>query len=225
MYKKILIMVILLLLVGCDSQNNEEIENKRYEDLKSELETQQTEFENMINQINDKLETKNRKIDNLTRRIVTLESENKEYKSNIEALIYQIDDMEYRLRLVTDIATELDDYTTIRGIITSYDEESSSIEIDVLEYIAYYDEERIKELDIDTENEAIISGAYIYNSPNDDRIYSLSEQLKIFLYETSDPGQFIKSTNEELISKISKSSYTLHLVDGLVIRITEDFHN
>lgn len=167
-------------------------------------------------------------MDILKKRIVTLESSTDKQVRDMNYVLNQDSYRAYMSELLNDIITELEDYSTIRGIITNFDEENGFIEIDVLEYVAYYNEKRIEELRIDTDNELIISGAYIYNDPNDDRKYQMNDRLKIYLHQEGDPGEMVRGSNEDLISKMSKNpnlSYTLHLVNDVVIRISEDFHN
>ena len=235
MYKRIIIIVIFLLLVGCNSENNNQVKIEDYDGFRSEIQTKYTKLEEVVNQIEGELKLKNdeiaqqkKEIDKLKKRIVTLESSTEKQIRDINYVLNQDSYRAYISELMNDIITELEDYSTIRGIITNYDEENGLIEIDVLEYVAYYNEKRIEELRIDTDNELIISGAYIYNDPNDDRKYHLNDRLKIYLYQDGDPGEMIGSSYEDLISKMSKQpnlSYTLHLVNDVVIRISEDFHN
>jgi len=235
MYKRIIIIVIFLLLVGCNSENNNQVKIEDYDGFRSEIQTKYIELDELVNQIEGELKFKDgeialqkKEIDNLKKRIVTLESSIDMQHRDMNYVLNQDSYRAYTSELLNDIITELEDYSTIRGIITNYDEKNDFLEIDVLEYIAYYDEKRIEELGIDTDNELIISGAYIYNDPNDDRKYQLNDRLKIYLYQDGDPGEMVGSSNEDLISKMSETpnlSYTFHLVNDVVIRISEDFHN
>lgn len=207
MYKRVLIILLsLFLLMGCGKQDDM----------------------NNVLQIREELEVKDsiiqkqqEKIDELSNRLEDLENS----LMSIKSQSYYYD---YLTEFISDVVRELDDYSTIKGMIIDYDPEKNLVELDVLEYVAYYDEDRIKELNIDTENELIISGSYIYNAADDNRIFKTNENLKFYFHSNDDPGIMVYGTLDDLSSTIQEKpelSYTLHLVNGVVVRITDNFYN
>jgi hypothetical protein len=222
--KKLMIIVISVLVVGCSPETDTQV---KYEKLESEIVEVNDKYSDLVDvieqltNINDEYENEKilytNEIVTLNERIVALEVSSMQPNEYINNLDYKNSYKEYITDLVNDIVIELDDYTNIKGI-----------EIDVIEHIAYYNTKRLEELNFDTENQQIISGVYIYNSPDDNKIYEFNERLKIYLLDYEDMGERIKTADTELITNISESpntTYIFHIVNNVVIRIEEYFSN
>lgn len=235
MIKRLSLLLTIILLSGCTPNQENRIEVTDMDDYKLEITKKYQDLNNKVDQMNIiidnyniELAKKDKAIDGLSKRVLELETYVEQSDVENYAMQYQNKYMTYHLDFLEDLIKEFDDYSTVSGIIKNYDEKNRSIEIDVLEYIAYYDEERIEALDIDAENEPIIAGAYIYNAPDDDRTYSMSENCKIFFHQETDPGDLVDKSSEELKARLSKSSgitFTIYLINDTVVRIVEEFHN
>ena len=230
-----MIIVISVLVVGCSPETDTQV---KYEKLESEIVEVNDKYSDLVDvieqltNINDEYENEKilytNEIVTLNERIVALEVSSMQPNEYINNLDYKNSYKEYITDLVNDIVIELDDYTNIKGNIKEFDKENGSIEIDVIEHIAYYNTKRLEELNFDTENQQIISGVYIYNSPDDNKIYEFNERLKIYLLDYEDMGERIKTADTELITNISESpntTYIFHIVNNVVIRIEEYFSN
>lgn len=235
MIKRLSCLLIIILLSGCTPNQDTQVELTNTDDDKLEMNEKYQALNDVIDQMktvisnyDTELARKDKAIDDLTKRVVELETYVEQSDIEKYAMQYQNNYMAYQLDFLNDLIKEFDDYSTVSGIIKNYDEINGIIELDVLEYIPYYNEERIEELDIDIENEPIIAGAYIYNSPDDDRIYSISENCKIFFHQENDLGELIYKSVEELKGRLSETrgiTFTFYLINGTVVRIVETFHN
>lgn len=227
--------MILLLLVGCNSADDLQALKDDMEEIRSDLQIKDDETKDMILLLQEELLQKDQVILNQKNSINSLNSEVSRLKdqlSDIKLILSAVESQQYFSDYVTNFNQQLiknsQEYTSIHGMVLDLDEDEMTIDMDILEFVTYYDDERIKALNIDTKNEQIIAGAYIYNADDDNRQYQLSDDVEIYIHEDGNPGEMLSISLTDLKRRAeekSSYSYTLHMMNNIVIRITEDFLN
>ena len=225
MLKKIIIFTLLLLLIGCEDSENIELLRTEIEDAKDQIDIilqSNSEMNQQINQLNSMIADKNGEILDLKNNIEKLnQSEHNHYLSNIGE-----EYKEYMILFTYDALRELESYSISNGLISNYSKNLETIEIDLVEFVAYYDYERIEELNIDTSKNPI-TGSYIFNDPEEKETYELSKNFKFYVYDWNGTGELIEKSLEEYLEENSDSEtiFKFDIINNKVIRITEYYLN
>jgi len=228
MFKRLCLIVLAVLLTGCNGDRSKQLEDlaKRVEANEASLETKQAR----IDQLEEDMEEAREEIDSLLvsngvlRRLVSLEKEVDQLTQDLSIMAMAEDQEVYDDSLIKAILFGKDDYTLLNGPLKDFSWDDQVLTVDVLEYVAYYDEERIKELGIDTEASDIISGVYIYNAPDDDRTFPLSDKLMIYVSPDKEPGQRLEIGVNDFMDYMKDHpnlSFRVYIVNGQVVFISE----
>lgn len=213
MKKMLILILILITLNGCDSNNES---NQPAEDGDSE-----------------KYVALEAKIDSLLSDIAAYKEETKVLENKILSLEMDLDSKntslykDYMISFSYDMIQALDDFNTYRGIITGYDEKEKMIEVTPVEFIYVNDEKRIAELNIDIETSLRQGDQVIYINENDQVTYNMNDNFKLYAFDWDESGGLV----EELIDKVVHTSidnlsiYNLYIVNGQLIRMTENYYN
>ena len=212
--KKILILILILItLNGCDSNNGSK---QTAEDGDSE---KYVALEAKIDSLLSDIETYKEETEILENKILSLEMD----LDSKNTSLYK----DYMISFSYDMIQALDDFKTYKGIITAYYEKEKLLEVAPVEFIYVNDEKRIAELNIDIDTSLRQGDQVIYINENDKVTYSMNDIFKLYVFDWDESGGLV----EELIDKVVDTSidnlsiYNLYIVNGQLIRMTENYYN
>ena len=222
MYKKIIIIIALVLLTGCTK--NEEVNSTGFESdgTYNEIEIlkqKNEEVKSRLDQLISEIEEKNSEIDDLKNRIHNLEVDQYSFYSKSYT--------DYMISFSYDVVRELDGFSSHSGIITKYDSELEFIEVVPVEIVYVNDLERIKELKIDTEETPRHGDVYMFSNYDEKTSYKLSKNFELFIYDWEGSGQLMSKSLESELEDTAEYDkiYIFSLVKDKIIRITENYIN
>lgn len=221
MYKKIMIIIVLLLLVGCTENEDLDSLKKDMDETNQQIELmQQTneELNSRLNQLISDVEDKNSEIQEMKNAIDTLNQSKRSYFSSA----YK----DYMISFAYDVVRELESYSSYYGIITNYDKDLETVEVASMEFVYVNDFKRIAELNIDTDATQAFGDIYIYIGYDDKVSYELSENFELYVYDWDGSGGLkVKSLEQEIEDASGyENRYLFSMIGNKIIRMTE-FHN
>ncbi|MCH4886234.1 hypothetical protein EZV73_01575 [Acidaminobacter sp. JC074] len=230
MLKKLLLCVMVLLLIGCsNTQDYDKLEASLYkanEEIKllteenDLLEASIEELRLSIEKLDDASRTKDAKIRNMNQEIEALQV-NEHTHRNTLGEVYN----DYLTMFAYDVIRDLENYEMLSGVIANYDKETGRIDFYIAEFVAYYDNERIEELKIDTTASNPIAGSYIYLHKDKTVSYELSENFKFYLIDWDKHADLKERSLEDYLKEYPESQtlFKIDIVNNKVIRFMEYF--
>lgn len=224
--KKMLLVCMMIFLVSCQNEN---LDNSEIKALQDQVKVYETEIESLkasLEALSKKVEDQAFELDAMDNIHGTFRGRFTVIEEELDAQLQQseyLDIIAYRLDKLDDLVEANKSYEVIRGLVKSVDIEAFTLALDVIEFVPYYDDERVAELNIDTENEPIIAGAYLYNSPEAAITFNLSDSIEFYVSKSLDeplPEYYSASEFTEYL-QTHNSLCNLELIDGKVVRVTE----
>ncbi len=218
MYKKIIIVIVLLLLVGCG-------ENEHLDSLKTDMEEMKQTIES-IKQTNEALNNRiNLLISDADDKNKTIQ-EMQSIIDNLNQSKYSYYTSAYRDYLVSfayDVVRELESYSNYYGIISNYDQDLETIEVASVEFVYVNDYKRIEELNIDINETAVHGDTYMYIAYDEKQSYELSEHFKLYIYDWNGNGGLKPKSLKQEIEETSEYDpiYIISMIGNKIIRVTE----
>lgn len=231
MIKKMFILLALLLLVGCSSdtdaltKDNANIKNE-LDNLKESVEELKLSKNQMIEDntiMKSDLDSLNKSLIKKDQQIEDLKLELRMIRNDMIGSLNNESYETFKINYLSDALNASDDYIVKEVLITNFDEASLTLETVYIEFVAYYDDERIDELKIDRDD-PIIAGSYIYKDENITASYSLDQDVKLIIFDWDDTGEFIEKDLKTL-GDYTDRMFRLSIIDGKVFRVTDIFLN
>lgn len=237
--KKLSVLLLVFLLVGCRNESMDLL-TEEVKDVKADIEALDDEVNRLESErlrLTETIDDLNVLLDNqvelnklLSERITDSNTVINDFITDYTNKTHDQDSRDYMLDLSYDLSLSNAELERVNGLVETYDESSRIITIDTFEFVAYYDDERIDELNIDR-NDPIIAGAYFYNGDEAYETYELADNFMLYVYDwPEDHDKEPTLLQYPLMAYMAEKddftrSFDILLLDGKIIRMVELFLN